>query len=976
MALAVRDAVLEPPMVSADILTPTNQPVTLSAVFPEESVVREYSFDGELWLAYESPIVMTENGTVYFRAADEFGMVSEVVCYEVANIDKIPPEQPVATANITDPTNGDVIVMGIFSGDSVVCEYSLNGTEWLSYESGITMHENGSVYFRSFDAAGNRSEIARYDVTNIDRIPPEAPVAAANPADPTNQNVLVTAEFASDAVVREFSLDGSSWSAYTDGVLMTDNGTVYFRSFDAAGNGSEVTEYAVTNIDRIPPEAPVAAADLTELTNQEVLVTAEFASDAAVREYSLDGSSWLVYADGVRMTENGTVYFRSFDAAGNVSETAEYTVGNIDRNPPVIIIQADNTEPDTEQSVFISASFADDIALLSQEYSLDGTVWSAYSSPIEMTKNGTVYFRAQDVAGNRTLEQFTVSNIAEGPESPEGTALSLKKYDLTFSWDKYAVTGGVKVQYQIMIDGVVDEKRISGTKYTLKNASVGEHSFAVRAVLTEKGQEEVLSRWSDELLQVVEDITAPETGKLAVDQISEDTVRLSWTPGEDNVGIVRYVLNCNGEVREFDGETFSAEFSGLSGKVTAEITACDEAGNTGKTVRTTWTMQDMTAPAQVTGLRSEGVDNKSGGVLAWEPSTDNVGVTEYRITVDDSMTYKSSRNSVKIGKLAAGVHFYTVVAVDKMKNESIVSDPVEFAVQDVIAPKTGKLYLEQTGEDTVRAEWTAASDDVGIARYVVTCGDGSVRELDGETLFTEFSGLSGKVTLEIVAYDEAGNAGNTVKKTLTMKDVTAPEQVTGLRSEGVDNKSGGILAWDPSTDNVGVTEYEIAIEGGKTYRSKTSSVKIGKMDAGTYKYTVTAFDKAKNESIISEEGEFTVADVIDPAIRKFSCKVTNQTLVVSWSAVDESSSIARSELWLDGLKYADTTGLDRFTLNGLELGQHSMELKVWDAAGNDASKTAKCTIKTADPAPVSMAAVDSVLCTADSSAKYGLLASV
>ena len=796
------DAVLEPPMVSADILTPTNQPVTLSAVFPEESVVREYSFDGELWLAYESPIVMTENGTVYFRAADEFGMVSEVVCYEVANIDKIPPEQPVAIADIVDPTNGDVVVEGIFSDDSVICEYSLNGIEWQRYEAEITMHENGSVYFRSFDAAGNSSEIARYDVTNIDRIPPEAPVAAANPADPTNQNVLVTAEFAPDAVVREFSLDGSIWTAYADGVLMTDNGTVYFRSFDAAGNESDVTEYVVTNIDRIPPEAPVAAADLTELTNQEVLVTAEFTSDAAVREYSLDGSSWFAYADGVRMTENGTVYFRAFDAAGNVSETAEFTVGNIDRNPPAIIIQADNTEPDTEQSVFVSASFTDDIALLSQEYSLDGTAWFAYSSPIEMTKNGTVYFRAQDVAGNMTLEQFTVSNIAEGPESPEGTALSLKKYDLTFSWDKYAVTGGVKVQYQVMIDGVVDDKLISSNKYTLKNASVGEHSFAVRAVLSEKGQEDILSVWSEELVQVVEDITAPETGKLVLDQISEDTVRLSWTPGEDNVGIVRYAVSCNGEVRELDGETFSTDFSGMAGKVTAEIVAYDEAGNAGKTVKKTLTMTDMTAPSQVTGLRSEGVDNKSGGILAWEPSTDNVGVTQYLVTIDDSVTCKSSRNTVKIGKLEAGVHFYTVVAVDKMKNESVVSERGEFVVLDAIAPKTGKLSLSQTGEDTILAEWTAASDDVGISRYVISCGDEFVRELDGETLFTEISGFSGKVTVEIVAYDEAGNAGNTVKKTLTMTDMTAPSQVTGLRSEGVDNKSGGILAWDPSTDNM------------------------------------------------------------------------------------------------------------------------------------------------------------------------------
>ena len=383
----------------------------------------------------------------------------------------------------------------------------------------------------------------------------------------------------------------------------------------------------------------------------------------------------------------------------------------------------------------------------------------------------------------------------ELPAAPDGTAVMVKKYNATFSWNKYSVAKGVKVKYQVMVDGVVNGKLSSGTKYTFKNAAVGNHAFAVRAVLSEKGKEDVYTAWSGNLTQYVADVTAP---------------------------------------------------------------------------------------------------------------------------------------------------------------------------------KTGKLSLVQTGEDSIRLSWTAAGDNVGVSRYTVTCGN-ETRELGSGILETEFHGKAGKVAASITAYDEAGNAGKTVKKTLNMKDMTAPTQVSGLRSEGVDNKSGGILAWNAASDNVGVTQYLISVEGGKTYKSKTNSVKVKKMAAGTYRYTVVALDKAKNQSIVSTAGEFTVADVIDPKIKKLSCKVNGQTALVSWNATDEVG-IARSELWLDGARYADTTGLTSFSLGSLELGQHSVELKVWDAAGNDVFKTAKCNVTTPDQGL--MTAAETALFRRDVTQNSGMIASL
>ena len=356
--------------------------------------------------------------------------------------------------------------------------------------------------------------------------------------------------------------------------------------------------------------------------------------------------------------------------------------------------------------------------------------------------------------------------------------------------------------------------------------------------------------------------------------------------------------------------------------------------------------KDTTPPEQVTGLAiATGATGKST-TLKWNTASDDTGVTQYEIYIDGKKR-TSKKTFLTVKNLGSGEHSFQVYAVDKAKNRSDVSETFTFWAADVTSPKTGKITLEQSASEALTVSWTAGSDDLGINHYLVTCGN-QEKIVGASELSVEFQGISGKATASVTAYDEAGNAGKTVKKTLNMKDMTAPTQVSGLRSEGVDNKSGGILAWNAASDNVGVTQYLISVEGGKTYKSKTSSVKVKKMAAGTYRYTVVALDKAKNQSIVSTAGEFTVADVIDPKIKKLSCKVNGQTALVSWNATDEVG-IARSELWLDGARYADTTGLTSFSLGSLELGQHSVELKVWDAAGNMAVKMANLNIKTADP---------------------------
>ena len=350
------------------------------------------------WTEYTDEISVNENATYYFKATDAAGNVG-TASITFANIDKVAPEAPTASADITDPTNGDVTVTAVFSDDSAVKEYSLDGQTWSAYTQGIVLSDNGTVSFRGTDAAGNISDVATYEVTNIDKVAPDAPTASADITEPTNQNVTISAVFSDDSAVKEYSLDGQTWSAYTEPVVLSDNGTVSFRGTDAAGNVSDVVTYEVTNIDKVAPAAPTVSADITDPTNQNVTVSAVFSDDTAVKEYSLDGQTWSEYTQGVVLSENGTVSFRGTDAAGNVSDVATCEVTNIDKvapTAPTFSLSGDAAAG----GVVVTATW--DEADAECLYSLDGQTWSAYTQPLRFSQNATVQFKTVDAAGNES----------------------------------------------------------------------------------------------------------------------------------------------------------------------------------------------------------------------------------------------------------------------------------------------------------------------------------------------------------------------------------------------------------------------------------------------------------------------------------------------------------------------------------------------------------------------------------------------
>ena len=120
---------------------------------------------------------------------------------------------------------------------------------------------------------------------------------------------------------------------------------------------------------------------------------------------------------------------------------------------------------------------------------------------------------------------------------------------------------------------------------------------------------------------------------------------------------------------------------------------------------------------------------------------------------------------------------------------------------------------------------------------------------------------AGIYTLNYNVSDAAGNAATQVSRTVNVNepasDTQAPTTPTNLTASNITETTAS-LSWTASTDNVGVTEYEV-FSGGTSIGTVTSTgANITGLVANTfYSYTVTAKDAAGNVSSTSNTATFT-----------------------------------------------------------------------------------------------------------------------
>ncbi|MFZ1747023.1 MAG: fibronectin type III domain-containing protein [Nitrospirales bacterium] len=279
------------------------------------------------------------------------------------------------------------------------------------------------------------------------------------------------------------------------------------------------------------------------------------------------------------------------------------------------------------------------------------------------------------------------------------------------------------------------------------------------------------------------------------------------------------------------------------------------------------------------GLFASPAFSASSIQLSWDanPEPDLMGYNVYMGTSKGS--YSTTKNtglnpSYVFQNLSQGITYYfTVTAYDQTNNESLPSEEVSVKIPDIITPTTpGNLTLNSASNTQVAFSWTASTDNVGVAGYDVARNNVVIGQ-PTTNAFVDKSTSPGMTYLYTVkARDASGNvSASSSPLSVSVPIVSLQDPLQDMISPSVPknltlNSTSGTqvaFSWTASTDNVGVTGYDVARNNVVIGQPTTNAFVDKTTSPGmTYYYTVQARDANGNVSPWSPPLQFTTPQVM------------------------------------------------------------------------------------------------------------------
>jgi chitodextrinase len=239
--------------------------------------------------------------------------------------------------------------------------------------------------------------------------------------------------------------------------------------------------------------------------------------------------------------------------------------------------------------------------------------------------------------------------------------------------------------------------------------------------------------------------------------------------------------------------------------------------------------------------------------LGWAPSTDDVGVARYDVLrVGGTKPLAASEPAAVDRGLAASRRYcYAVRACDASGNCSAPSAEACVTTPDLTPPaRPASLTATAAGDRRIDLRWADSTDNVGVAGYEVLRAGKPVARLGAVASHAD-GGLQPAVEYcyAVRAFDAAGNRSPaSAPACATTPDLTPPTIPENPAALPV-SSTQVFVAWDPSTDDVGVAGYEVL--RGDAVVAKVESTRAratGLQPRKEYCFRVRALDAAGNRS--------------------------------------------------------------------------------------------------------------------------------
>lgn len=455
--------------------------------------------------------------------------------------------------------------------------------------------------------------------------------------------------------------------------------------------------------------------------------------------------------------------------------------------------------------------------------------------------------------------------------------------------------------------------------------------------------------------------TTPPTAPTNFSVTSADhAATVSWNPSTDNVAVAGYIIN--GLRISATSTSYTATQLPPSSPMSFELAAFDADGNISAyaqgddiygssalmaytaTAGTTSPTEPQTLTAALTTTSSPSVN------LTWNPSTDATGVSEYLVYRNTIPLFSTTGSSFSDGSIVAnGYYQYQVQALDAAGNRSPLSNVASLS-GPAPSSSTPTAILSQpasgatlSGTLTVAAYGTDSAAVVQVEYYLdgVLWGS-SVSSTHNFVLNTAYLS-NGPHTLDARAIDTSLNQASSSNVSVTISnsggtDTTPPSTPSALTASAVSTSEIN-LAWDASTDNVGVAGYYVFRDGSQVASAtSTSYLDSGLTPGTTHSYSVEAFDVAGNVSAASGSASATTpgVDATAPtAPTNLAASVIDSAQVnLSWSASTDNVGVAGYQIFRNGFRIGTTATTAFADTTVAPSTKYSYYIEAFDATGN------------------------------------------
>ena len=701
----------------------TNRDVNTKVITSDNlSEIKEiqYSFDKNTWTKFDfaesSGIqkvnnsyygienwekINARNDTVYFRAIDNAGNISEIS--EAFNI-KYDISNPTVTlssngGSYAKPTSGNATIKTKITASDTggsglkTLEYAWstsNTTEpttYTTFTNGATISKTdcttGTYYLwtRVYDNAGNRATTGKVSAGFV--VGAKTITITPNTTAWTNQNVTATIAYPDvttsstrkagyGTTLANAQTASNSATAPTTSVTVSANGYVFATATDSAGNVVTASRQ-ITNIDKIAPIiSEIKNSSNENWTNKTIslswTITENGGSGISEVRFGRDGINWIDklaqnewYGFTRNYERNDAIYLQVIDKAGNKSNIVS-TKMKTDLTEPQVTISPNGgsyAAPSAGSMATIkttlTASDTGGSGLKTLEYAwstsntTEPTTYTTFTNGATVSKTdcttGTYYLwtRVYDNAGNRATKGKVSSEFFVG-------TMAITITPSTTAWTNQNVIATVKYP-----DATVSNTRKAGFGTTLESAKTAANSSTAPATSVTASQNGYIyataTDVSGNVLTMTRQISNIDKTGPVISEITNSSnqnwtnqaIKLSWTITENGSGISKVRFGYDGvNWQDYLNET---EWYGMTRNNERNdriyIMAIDKTGNTSNIVSTALKI-DKSAPTMVTPTISpSGWTN--GNVTLTGKATDTAsGISYYQWSTNSNLTASSS----------------------------------------------------------------------------------------------------------------------------------------------------------------------------------------------------------------------------------------------------------------------------------------------------------------------------------------------